>query len=164
MITDFEILKLVMERYPEQNTSFIIEQFTALKAGIIQANSKLAVADTPDLAEVIEENQENTSENAATNEEQPAPEPEAPRKKFSKRDLKVKPGESIGDDFIKCCLCGRSLNSLTARHLNMHGISVEEYKKLCGFDPKQPLMSREQYQKMCSNIERALAAKNRVIN
>ena len=45
MISDAELLKLVMERYPEQPTPFIIEQFTVLKAGLIQANNKLAAMD-----------------------------------------------------------------------------------------------------------------------
>ena len=45
MISDAELLKLVMERYPEQPTPFIIEQFTVLKAGLIQANNKLSAMD-----------------------------------------------------------------------------------------------------------------------
>ena len=35
MISDAELLKLVMERYPEQPTPFIIEQFTGLFRPII---------------------------------------------------------------------------------------------------------------------------------
>ena len=36
MISDAELLKLVMERYPEQPTPFIIEQFTVLKPGLFR--------------------------------------------------------------------------------------------------------------------------------
>ncbi len=159
MITDAEILKLVMDRYPEQNTQFIIEQFAALKAGIIQANNKLAVRD----ANSTEPLEIQVSEpEVASAEEQPV-EQEAPKKKYSKRDLKVKPVDSITDTSIKCCLCGREFSSLTSRHLATHEISVDDYKKLCGFAPDQPLMSKEQYIKMKKNIEKALAAKNRVI-
>ncbi len=159
MITDAEILKLVMDRYPEQNTQFIIEQFAALKAGIIQANNKLAVRD----ANSTEPLEIQVSEpEVASAEEQPV-EQEAPKKKYSKRDLKVKPVDSITDTSIKCCLCGREFSSLTSRHLATHEISVDDYKKLCGFAPDQPLMSKEQYMKMKKNIEKALAAKNRVI-
>ena len=159
MITDAEILKLVMDRYPEQNTQFIIEQFAALKAGIIQANNKLAVRD----ANSTEPLEIQVSEpEVASAEEQPV-EQEAPKKKYSKRDLKVKPVDSITDTSIKCCLCGREFSSLTSRHLATHEISVDDYKKLCGFAPDQPLMSKEQYLKMKKNIEKALAAKNRVI-
>ena len=37
MISDAELLKLVMDRYPEQPAQFLIEQFTVMKAGLIQA-------------------------------------------------------------------------------------------------------------------------------
>ena len=45
MISDAELLKLVMDRYPEQPAQFLIEQFTVMKAGLIQANNKLAGMD-----------------------------------------------------------------------------------------------------------------------
>ena len=160
MITDAEILKLVMDRYPEQNTQFIIEQFTALKAGIIQANNKLAASDITSVESLEVQAAESDPVPA---EETQAVEPEAPKKKYSRRDLKVKPADSITDTSIKCCLCGREFSSLTSRHLASHEITVEDYKKLCGFASDQPLMSKEQYGKMKKNIEKALAAKNRVI-
>ena len=49
MISDAELLKLVMERYPEQPSAFIIEQFALFKAGLIQANNKLAVMDAEEV-------------------------------------------------------------------------------------------------------------------
>ena len=155
MITDAEILKLVMERYPEQHMQFIVEQFSSLKAGIIQANTKLAANNLvmPEPEAVCEASEPVAVEEAEVQ--------EAPRKKFSKRDLKVKPAESITEETIKCCLCGKELRSLTSRHLAGHGISVEDYKKLCGFDPDSSLMSHQQYSRMRQNIEKALAAKNR---
>lgn len=42
MISDTDLLKLVMDRYPEQPMPFLIDQFTVMKAGLIQANNKLA--------------------------------------------------------------------------------------------------------------------------
>ena len=51
MISDAELLKLVMDRYPEQPAQFLIEQFTFMKAGLIQANNKLAGLDAEGLAE-----------------------------------------------------------------------------------------------------------------
>ena len=42
MIRDSELLELIMERYPEQPFDFILEQFTVFKAGLIEANGKLA--------------------------------------------------------------------------------------------------------------------------
>ena len=160
MITDAELLKLVMDRYPEQNTQFIIDQFAALKAGIIQANNKLAVRD-PNSTEPLDV--QVCEPETVSVDEQPVEPQETPKKKYSKRDLKVKPVDSITDSSIRCCLCGREFSSLTSRHLAMHEISVEDYKKLCGFGPEQPLMSNSQYAKMKKNIEKALAAKNRII-
>ena len=52
MISDAELLKLVMDRYPEQPAQFLIEQFTVMKAGLIQANNKLAGMDSEALRAV----------------------------------------------------------------------------------------------------------------
>lgn len=101
MISDAELLKLVMERYPEQPTPFIIEQFTVLKAGLIQANNKLAAMDMeePVCEQVsIEEPMPEAAEAAPS---------AAPKKKFTKRSLVVRPEEAIGEDVVQCCLCGR---------------------------------------------------------
>lgn len=94
MISDAELLKLVMERYPEQPTPFIIEQFTVLKAGLIQANNKLAAMDMEEpVCEqvIIEEPMPEAAEAAPS---------AAPKKKFTKRSLVVRPEEAIGDG---CC-------------------------------------------------------------
>ena len=66
----------------------------------------------------------------------------APKKKFTKRSLVVRPEEAIGDDVVQCCLCGRGFQNLTAKHLLSHGISVDEYKKLCGYVPEQKLICK----------------------
>ena len=111
MISDAELLKLVMDRYPEQPTPFIIEQFTVLKAGLIQANNKLAAMDMEEpVCEqvIIEEPMPEAAEAAPS---------AAPKKKFTKRSLVVRPEEAIGDDVVQCCLCGRGFQNLTAKHL-----------------------------------------------
>ena len=110
MISDAELLKLVMERYPEQPTPFIIEQFTVLKAGLIQANNKLAAMDMEEpVCEqvIIEEPMPEAAEAAPS---------AAPKKKFTKRSLVVRPEEAIGDDVVQCCLCGRGFQNLTAKN------------------------------------------------
>ena len=139
MISDAELLKLVMERYPEQPTPFIIEQFTVLKAGLIQANNKLAAMD-------IEEPMPEAAEAAPS---------AAPKKKFTKRSLVVRPEEAIGDDVVQCCLCGRGFQNLTAKHLLSHGISVDEYKKLCGYVPEQKLICKNLLEKLQENVQKA---------
>ena len=82
MISDAELLKLVMERYPEQPTPFIIEQFTVLKAGLIQANNKLSAMDMEEpVCEqvIIEEPMPEAAEAAPS---------AAPKKKFTKISMK----------------------------------------------------------------------------
>ena len=71
----------------------------------------------------------------------------APKKKFTKRSLVVRPEEAIGDDVVQCCLCGRGFQNLTAKHLLSHGISVDEYKKLCGYVPEQKLICKNLLEK-----------------
>ncbi len=148
MISDAELLKLVMERYPEQPTSFVIDQFTVLKAGLIQANNKLAAMD---MEEIVCETVA-VEEALAETEEAPAA---APKKKFTKRSLVVRPEEAIGDDTVQCCLCGRAFQNLTAKHLLSHGISVDEYKKLCGYAPEQKLISHNLLMKLQENVQKA---------
>ena len=149
MISDAELLKLVMERYPEQPTPFIIEQFTVLKAGLIQANNKLAAMDMeePVCEQVnIEEPMPEAAEAAPS---------AAPKKKFTKRSLVVRPEEAIGEDVVQCCLCGRGYQNLTAKHLLSHGISVDEYKKLCGYAQEQKLICKNLLEKLQENVQKA---------
>lgn len=61
--------------------------------------------------------------------------------------------------FSTCCLCGKQALTLTARHLAHHEISVEDYKKLCGYEPTQKLMAREYLAKMTDNAKRAQEAR-----
>ena len=154
MISDAELLKLVMERYPEQPSTFIIEQFTALKAGLIQANNKLAVMGM----------EETVAEPVALEEPvEPAAEPAepAPKKKFTKRNLVVHPEEAVSETSVQCCLCGRVFQNLTAKHLLSHGISVEEYKKLCGYAPEQKLICRNLLEKLQENVQKAQRSRER---
>ena len=68
-------------------------------------------------------------------------------------------GTDITDKSITCCLCGKQALTLTARHLAHHEISVEDYKKLCGYEPTQKLMAREYLAKMTDNARRAQEAR-----
>ena len=45
------------------------------------------------------------------------------------------------------------------RHLATHGISVEEYKKLCGYAPEQKLMSNNHVEKVRDNVMKAQKAR-----
>lgn len=73
----------------------------------------------------------------------------------AKRSLVVRPEEAIGDDVVQCCLCGRGFQNLTAKHLLSHGISVDEYKKLCGYVPEQKLICKNLLEKLQENVQKA---------
>lgn len=65
------------------------------------------------------------------------------KKKYIWRMLKVKPEEAIGEDFIKCCICGQEGDAITSAHLKKYDMTVEEYKKLCLYPREQALISRK---------------------
>lgn len=68
--------------------------------------------------------------------------------------LTVDPKSAIQEEKIVCCICGKEVQSLTSRHLRTHGLSVEEYKLLCGYAPNTALMSAQRYQ----NAQHAISA------
>ena len=67
----------------------------------------------------------------------------------------VRPEEAISDESVVCCLCGRSFQNLTAKHLLSHGISVDEYRKLCGYAPEQKLICSNLLEKLQENVQKA---------
>lgn len=154
MISDAELLKLVMDRYPEQPVPFLIDQFTVMKAGLIQANNRLAGNEFETLPEslcICDEFQK----------EEPAAEPSSPKKRYTKRSLVVRPEEAISEEEIVCCICGKSFQNLTAKHIQSHDLSVDEYKKLCGYPPEQRLISSKLLNKLQSNVLKAQQAREK---
>ena len=148
MITDAELLKLVMDRFPEADADGIVEQFSLLKVGLLQANAKLAVGDAGQQG-VEEQSLSATYE---------AP---APKKRYTRRSLVAKPEEAIGDDTVQCCICGNVFQNLNAKHIQNHDLTVEEYKKLCGYGLGQKLISRNLLAKLQENVQRAQKARCR---
>lgn len=145
-LEDKDIFMAICNRYADQPIEFVMEQYEKAKKINLNIEKRLgtelgnavSVADAqPD------EDVEETVEEAA------------PRKKYTKRMLKVKPQDSFTDKSIICCICGAERQCLTKRHLEQHGISVEDYKKLCGYAPDQPLMSPKRLEKSREIIVRA---------
>ena len=85
----------------------------------------------------------------------------APKKKFTKRSLVVRPEEAIGDDVVQCCLVRPGFQNLTAKHLLSHGISVDEYKKLCGYVPEQKLICKNLLEKLQENVQKPSGPESR---
>ena len=128
MITDAELLKLVMDRFPEADTDGIVEQFSLLKVGLLQANAKLAVGDVGQQG--VEEQSLSATDEA-----------QAPKKRYTRRSLVVKPEEAIGDNAVQCCICGNAFQNLTIKHIQLHGLTVEEYVASDYEAPAQPNFS-----------------------
>ena len=154
MISDTDLLKLVMDRYPEQPMPFLIDQFTVMKAGLIQANNKLAGLEHDGCGEPL-----SWGEEAAK--EVPLSEAAMPKKKYTKRSLLVKPEDAISEEEITCCICGKSFQNLTTKHIESHDLTVEEYKKLCGYAPDQKLISSKLLNKLQSTVLKAQKAREK---
>ena len=74
---------------------------------------------------------------------------------YTKRNLVVKPEEAITDDHISCCICGRKIKNLNAKHLASHDIDMDSYKKLCGYAPDTKLISASLLMQLQENVLKA---------
>lgn len=148
-LEDRDIFKAIFDRNVGQPIEFIMAQYE--KARLL--NKEIEKHDMDEAAVVCE-----AVEESAAIEEIPEDVP-APRKRITRRNFKVKPQDSITQDVIYCCICGEERQSLTAKHLANHDITVEEYKKLCGFPMNQPLMSGKRLEKSKEIIARAQQAR-----
>ena len=138
MISDGELFKLLINKYPKEPIPFIVEQFMIFKFCLIQAEKKM----------------DSLSIEKAT--QQPIRlEDQAQKNKKYQYHLVMNPERAINVDIVQCCLCGRKFQSLTANHLLSHGISVDEYKILCGYAPTQKLICGNLLKKLRENAQKA---------
>ena len=151
-LEDKDIFNAVFEKYRDQPIEFVMAQYE--KAKLLNREIELRLnALVPQGA---------VAQNAAAGAQSPAeskPAPEPVRKRPTKKDLVSDPEKAITDETITCCLCGQQFNTLTARHLKTHDISVEEYKYLCGYTSAQKLMSYNLAATMARNVQKAQAAR-----
>ncbi|MDD2967842.1 MAG: MucR family transcriptional regulator [Desulfovibrionaceae bacterium] len=138
MITDTELLHLVMSRNADKDPDFVIAEFTAYK-------KKLAMLQLSPVDTVAEGVQAEA----------------APIKKPTKRNLKCDPATAIDHMSIRCCLCEKEGRRLSSVHLASHGITPEEYRKLCGYAPEQPLMGTVVYERSLRAMHNAQEARKR---
>ena len=153
-LEDKDIFAAIFTKYSDQPIEFVMEQYEKAKL--------LNMAIEKRLCEQLQITVCPTSETPVAKEEK-TPEKQqnrAPQKKsYTQQDLKCDPAEAITDTSVTCCLCGKRSLTLTARHLAHHGISVEEYKELCGYSEQQKLMAHNLLAKLTSNAQRAQAAR-----
>ena len=149
-LEDKDIFMAICNRYADHPIEFIMEQYEKAKRMNLLIEKKIGEISS---APLVEESAPVESAPA------PAPQEELPRKKYTRRDLKVKPQNAITDEAVTCCLCGAKRQSLTATHLATHDITKEEYLKLCGYAPDQKLMSGKRLEKSKEIIGRAQKAR-----
>lgn len=152
-LDDKDIFTAIFNKFSDQPIEFVMAQYEKAKILNMEIERRRSqmpevellapLADMPDMESTAEDMQVEVPK----------------KKKLTKKDLLFKPEEAITEDSIKCCLCGKEGSSLTSRHLALHDISVEEYKKLCGYEPGQKLMSRNFELKMLHNVQRAQQAR-----
>lgn len=145
-LEDKDLFNAIVARNPGQDITVIMAEYEKAKILLRNIEKPMGSPQAPGLLIVEEETVE---------EEPPAPKP----KKYTRRDLVVKPAEAIEEDSIACCLCGARRQTLTQRHLSTHGISVADYKKLCNYPPQTPLMSKRHLEKSKKIIARAQQAR-----
>lgn len=145
-LEDKDIFMAICGRFADQPIEFIMEQYE--KARRLNMEIEKRSCDTA-------EQMGGTPEEKAAVEEAAEEAALVPKKRYTKRSLKIKPQDAITDDAIYCCICGEKRQSLTSTHLRAHDITVEDYKKLCGYPPSQTLMSLRRLDKSKEIIRRA---------
>ena len=145
-LEDKDLFNAIVARHPGQDIELIMAEYE--KAKMLLSNIEKPQG-APQVTGMMIVEEETVAE------EQPAPK----AKKYTRRDLVVKPAEAIEEDSIACCLCGARRQTLTQRHLSTHGISVADYKKLCNYAPETPLMSKRHLEKSKRIIARAQQAR-----
>lgn len=149
-LEDKDIFKAIWDRYTDEPVEFIMAQYEKarrMNMEIERRASPVLECNSPVQSEVI------TSATEIV--EEPAPR----KKRYTRRNMAVKPEEAIADDYIYCSICGAQRQSLTAKHLATHDLTVAEYKKLCGFPQEMPLMSGRRLAKSKEIIARAQKAR-----
>lgn len=148
-LEDREIFAAICNRYPDQPMEFIMGEYEKARTMNRQIEQR-ETQDAADAASQLTDVEEVESE--VEEEEIPL------RKRFPRRTFKVKPEHAITDDLIYCCICGEARQNLTAKHLEKHGLTPDEYREVCRYPMNQPLMSNKHLarsREVVANAQRA---------
>ena len=148
-LNDKDIFAAIFAKYSNQPIEYVMAEYEKAKRLNMEIEKRLMEQTEPVAAPV--------KQVVLIPEIEKKPVPQ--KKQYTQADLKFAPATAITDKSITCCLCGKQALTLTARHLAHHEISVEDYKKLCGYEPTQKLMAREYLAKMTDNARRAQEAR-----
>ena len=151
-----ELLTAIIQSNPGINVEDAWKIYRELITRVYALDSQLKIGEPGSLSELAGEGQ-------ATEDIKTVKEPLT--KDYTKRSLKVKPQDAIKKDSITCCLCGKSMTSINARHLASHnGLTKEGYLKLCGYPADQALMSLNHLAKMKIQVKKAQKAREKKQN
>lgn len=53
--------------------------------------------------------------------------------------LTIDPKQAIQEDYILCAVCGKRYKIIPKGHLAWHGLTRDDYRRLCGYSSDQPL-------------------------
>ncbi|MBQ9406371.1 MAG: MucR family transcriptional regulator [Desulfovibrio sp.] len=149
------LFKTIYERHGDKPIEFVMQEVAKAKASYLKAEidlHNLSNDPTPTPNETVE------------TEAIPLPEMELTKKKrYTKRSLQGRdPQQAIQDDTIMCCLCGETKTSISSAHLkSVHGITPDEYRKLCGYAPNQQLACKQLQLKRAEAIQKAQAGRGK---
>jgi len=150
---DYPMLTAIIQQNPGISTEEALKMYSELIRGarVIHAQPKTGVPSAPMAA--VDGGQGSEESNAAK---------ESLTKGYTKRSLKVQPNDAIKKDNIFCCICGKGMQSINARHLASHnGLTKAGYLKLCGYPDDKSLMSLNHLAKMKTQVVKAQEAREK---
>jgi predicted transcriptional regulator len=150
---EMELLTAIIKSNPGINVEDAWKMYRELVTRVHALNSQLKIGEPGSFPET-------TCEGQSVEDAKPAK--ESLTKGYTKRSLKVKPQDAIQKDTIACCICGKTMTSINARHLASHnGLTKEGYLKLCGYPAAQALMSLNHLAKMKMQVQKAQKAREK---
>jgi len=148
---ELELLTAIIQSNPGINVDDAWKMYRELITRVYALNSQLKIGAPVSLTETANDGQVSEDLN---------PVKDSLTKGYTKRSLKVKPQDAIKKDTIACCICGKTMSSINARHLASHnGLTKEGYLKLCGYPANQALMSLNHLAKMKKQVVKAQKAR-----
>jgi len=150
---ELELMTAIIQSNPGINVDDAWKMYRELVTRVHALNSQLKVGELGSAPEAGSEGQSGEGTKI---------EKESLTKGYTRRTLKVKPQDAITKDTITCCICGKNMSSINARHLASHnGLTKEGYLKLCGYPADQALMSLNHLAKMKSQVAKAQKAREK---
>jgi len=150
---ELELMTAIIESNPGINVEDAWKMYRELVTRVHTLNSQLKLGDPESSPDAPGDGQVPEGAKAAK---------ESLTKGFTRRSLKAKPQDAIKKDSITCCICGKSMSSINARHLASHnGLTKEGYLKLCDYPANQVLMSLNHLAKMQNQVRKAQKAREK---